>query len=120
MASCLVVVLHGEFGRRYPNVLARQERDFSSDVNQLANLRESAATLPQSPPRCYLRFMPKISHFECSRCKKTVPADRPQTLCPDCAGSLYVRYDLSAARGAARRDAIVKDAAGSAWPGIGR
>src|SRR5216684_2614104 len=62
--------------------------------------------LPLPVPRCYLRFMPKISHFECSRCKKKVPADKPQTLCPDCAGSLYVRYDLSGARGTARRDAI--------------
>src|SRR5256885_230565 len=64
--------------------------------------------------------MPKISHFECSRCKKTVSADKPQTLCPDCAGSLYVRYDLSAARGTARRNAIVTDAASSPWPGMWR
>src|SRR5256885_4692001 len=109
-----------DFGPRHLNVLARRARDFSSDVNRLASLSESAVNLPQSLPRCYLRFMPKISHFECSRCKKTVSADKPQTLCPDCAGSLYVRYDLSAARGTARRDAIAKDAASSPWPGMWR
>ncbi|HLZ13049.1 MAG TPA: threonine synthase [Candidatus Acidoferrum sp.] len=64
--------------------------------------------------------MPNISHFECSRCKKTIAADKPQTLCPDCAGSLYVRYDLSAARGAAKRDAIAGQAARSPWPGMWR
>src|SRR5215470_2632040 len=64
--------------------------------------------------------MPKISHFECSRCKKTVSAEKPRTLCPDCAGSLYVRYDLSAARGTAVRDAIVANAAKSLWPGMWR
>src|SRR5215467_10918847 len=64
--------------------------------------------------------MPKISHFECSRCKKTVPADKPQTVCPDCAGSLYVRYDLSSARGTAARDTIVAKAAGSPWLGMWR
>ncbi|MBS1842334.1 MAG: threonine synthase [Acidobacteria bacterium] len=64
--------------------------------------------------------MPKISHFECSRCRKSVPADKPQTLCPDCAGSLYVRYDLSPARGIAQREAIAADAAKSPWPGMWR
>ena len=64
--------------------------------------------------------MPKINHFECPRCKKTVPADKPQTVCPDCAGSLYVRYDLSSARGLAQRDAIYAEAARSPWPGMWR
>jgi threonine synthase len=64
--------------------------------------------------------MPKISHFECSRCKKSVAADRPQTLCPDCAGSLYVRYDLSSVRGLAQRDAIAIGAAASPWVGMWR
>jgi len=64
--------------------------------------------------------MPKISHFECSRCKKTVPADKPQTVCPDCAGSLYVRYDLSSARGTAVRDTIEANATGSSWLGMWR
>ena len=64
--------------------------------------------------------MPKISHFECSRCKKTIPADKPQTLCPDCAGSLYVRYDLSSARGTTVRNTIVGNAAASPWLGMWR
>src|SRR5215468_4531426 len=64
--------------------------------------------------------MPTISHFECSRCKKTVSAENPQTLCPDCAGALYVRYDLSTARGAVVRDAIAANAAKLPWPGMWR
>src|SRR5215470_8092584 len=64
--------------------------------------------------------MPKISNFECSRCKKNVDADRQQTLCPDCAGALYVRYDLSAAHGTAVRDSIAANAAKSPWPGMWR
>jgi threonine synthase len=40
--------------------------------------------------------MPSISSLECSRCHKHVSADIPQTVCPACASSLYVRYDLSA------------------------
>lgn len=39
--------------------------------------------------------MPNISGLECSLCRHTIPADIPQTVCPVCAGSLYVRYDLS-------------------------
>src|SRR5215831_5630661 len=64
--------------------------------------------------------MPTISHFACSRCGKTLPADRPQTLCPDCAGSLYVRYDLTPARGRAARDRIAASAADSPWLGMWR
>jgi threonine synthase len=40
--------------------------------------------------------MPSISSLECSRCHEHVSADTPQTVCPACAGSLYVRYYLSA------------------------
>jgi len=36
------------------------------------------------------------THLECSRCGEHAPADRPQTVCPKCAGSYYVRYDLGA------------------------
>ena len=39
--------------------------------------------------------MPPISSLECSRCHQHVSADQPQTVCPACAGTLYVRYDLS-------------------------
>ncbi len=46
--------------------------------------------------------MPPIASLECSRCHKHVSADQPQTVCPHCAGSLYVRYDLTAVDPSAR------------------
>lgn len=64
--------------------------------------------------------MPKIRELECSRCKATVPAETPQTLCPKCAGSLYVRYDLSRARGLATRDEIARDGEAGGWAGMWR
>jgi threonine synthase len=64
--------------------------------------------------------MPQIKHFECSRCHTIVSAEKPQTLCPNCAGSLYVRYDLSPLRGIAKRDIISKDSTSTAWPGMWR
>ncbi|MGC2706447.1 MAG: hypothetical protein WA361_18160, partial [Candidatus Acidiferrales bacterium] len=62
--------------------------------------------------------MPAIKHLECSRCKETVSAERPQTLCPKCKGAFYVRYDLTPLRGAGARDAVVLGAATSPWPGM--
>ena len=50
--------------------------------------------------------MPAITHLECSRCHSTFDPFTPQTVCTICAGSLYVRYDLSSAKGLAVRDAI--------------
>ncbi|MBV8205504.1 MAG: threonine synthase, partial [Acidobacteria bacterium] len=50
--------------------------------------------------------MAEITHFECSRCGERLPADRPQTLCPKDAGSLYARYDLEALRVHVSRDAV--------------
>ena len=64
--------------------------------------------------------MPAISHLECSRCHAAATADTPQTLCPRCAGALYVRYDLSAARGTAVRDRIATDAATAPSAGMWR
>ena len=64
--------------------------------------------------------MPKIKNLECSRCKKTVPADQPQTLCPECKGALYVRYDLSHLHGVSHRDKIAVDAAQHPWLGMWR
>ncbi|MBV8115094.1 MAG: threonine synthase [Silvibacterium sp.] len=46
--------------------------------------------------------MPAISSFECSRCHQHVSSDQPQAVCPACAGSLYVRYDLAKIDPAAR------------------
>ena len=37
-----------------------------------------------------------VTDLQCSLCGARVPADRPQTVCPACSGSLYVRYDLAA------------------------
>lgn len=51
--------------------------------------------------------MAKITHFECSRCGETVPADGPQSLCPKCQGPLYVRYDLKAIGKLFRPESVV-------------
>ncbi|MFY9801696.1 MAG: threonine synthase [Candidatus Acidiferrales bacterium] len=64
--------------------------------------------------------MPAIKHLECSRCKTTVSAETPQTLCPKCQGAFYVRYDLTPLRGVGARDAIVHGAANPPWPGMWR
>ena len=64
--------------------------------------------------------MPPFHHFECSRCNQDVPADTPQTICPQCAGSLYVRYDLRPLAGTVGRDAIAKAAAAVPWAGMWR
>ena len=64
--------------------------------------------------------MPSIKNLECSRCQAVLSAATPQTLCPRCTGSLYVRYDLQPLRGIAARDAIARDAAKSPWPGMWR
>jgi threonine synthase len=60
-----------------------------------------------------IEIMPAISSLECSRCHHHISADTPQTLCPLCAGSLYVRYDMEALKKSADRDAIVTKAAAS-------
>ena len=44
-----------------------------------------------------------ITSLECSRCHQHVSADVPRTVCPACAGSLYVRYDLEAVKRDAAR-----------------
>jgi threonine synthase len=58
-------------------------------------------------PVCYTpEFMAKITFLECSKCGERVSAAEPQTLCPTCAGSLYVRYDLAALKGKFTRESI--------------
>jgi threonine synthase len=64
--------------------------------------------------------MPKISHLECSRCHAHLSAEQPQTVCPQCAGALYVRYDLTPLRGITARQAIARDAANTTWSGLWR
>jgi threonine synthase len=69
---------------------------------------------------CYVERMPPIKNLECSRCRKSVSAQTPQTLCPECSGSLYVRYDLGPLHGTAARDAIAQQAAAEPWSGLWR
>src|ERR1700748_273369 len=64
--------------------------------------------------------MPQISHLECSRCHQHISVDTPQTLCPHCAGALYVRYDLSSAKGTAVRDRIATEAGTAPSAGMWR
>jgi threonine synthase len=57
--------------------------------------------------------MPAIASLECSRCHHHLSADTPQTLCPLCAGSLYVRYDMDSLKQTAKREDIATKAAAS-------
>jgi threonine synthase len=59
--------------------------------------------------------MPQIARLECSRCHAQLSADKPQTVCTQCAGALYVRYDLSSAQGTGVRDAIATSHALGMW-----
>lgn len=47
--------------------------------------------------------MAKIAFFECSRCGEHLSSGEPATVCPKCAGSLYVRYDMAALRKSTNR-----------------
>src|SRR6516164_4958063 len=49
--------------------------------------------------------MPKIASLECSRCQNQISANKYQTVCPKCAGALYVRYDVEALKKSAKRPA---------------
>jgi len=57
--------------------------------------------------------MPRIASLECSRCHHHVSAETPQTLCPICAGSLYVRYDMDELKRTACHGDITARAASS-------
>ena len=54
-----------------------------------------------------------IASLECTRCHHHISADTPQTLCPLCAGSLYVRYDMDLLKKTAKREEIAARAAAS-------
>ena len=62
--------------------------------------------------------MPTIKNLECSCRKETIFAETPQTLCPQCKGLRYVRYDLRHLHVTGSRDAIARDAARSPWAGM--
>ncbi|HKD72636.1 MAG TPA: threonine synthase [Candidatus Acidoferrum sp.] len=64
--------------------------------------------------------MAKITYFECSRCQSQFPVNGPRTVCPHCAGSLYVRYDLSALGGLARREEVSRGGSASEPAGMWR
>jgi threonine synthase len=64
--------------------------------------------------------MPNIAYLECSRCDSRLDPATPQTVCPKCAGALYVRYDLSPAKGIAARDAIGTAPQDRSWSGMWR
>jgi threonine synthase len=57
--------------------------------------------------------MAAIASLECSRCHHHLSPETPQTLCPLCAGSLYVRYDMDQLKKTAKRDEIAVRAASS-------
>jgi threonine synthase len=57
--------------------------------------------------------MAVIASLECSRCHHHISAETPQTVCPLCAGSLYVRYDMDQLKKTAKRDEIAARAASS-------
>jgi threonine synthase len=62
-------------------------------------------------PLKYHRVMPSIAYLECSRCQAHISAETAQSLCPQCAGALYVRYDMAALRQTAKRHEIAARAA---------
>jgi len=64
--------------------------------------------------------MPRIAFLECSRCHLHHDPATPQTVCSVCAGSLYVRYDLSASRGIAQRNLIGTSEQDKRWSGMWR
>jgi threonine synthase len=64
--------------------------------------------------------MPHIAFLECSRCHLHHDPATPQTVCSECSGTLYVRYDLSAAAGMATRDAIGTTEQDKRWSGMWR
>jgi len=47
--------------------------------------------------------MPSIAFLECSRCQNQISANQYQTVCPKCAGALYVRYDMNELKKTAKR-----------------
>ena len=55
--------------------------------------------------------MPQIASLECSRCHRHLSPDTPQTLCPLCAGALYVRYDMDALKRSTSREDPARGAA---------
>jgi threonine synthase len=64
--------------------------------------------------------MPKVAFLECSRCHLHHDPATPPTVCTACSGTLYVRYDLSAAKGLEARDRVGTTADDKRWSGMWR
>jgi threonine synthase len=64
--------------------------------------------------------MARIAFLECSRCRLHHDFTTPQTVCRECSGTLYARYDLSAAAGTRHRDAIGTSKQDKHWSGMWR
>jgi len=64
--------------------------------------------------------MPLIAFLECSRCHLHLDATTPQTVCTACSGTLYVRYDLSAAVSLKQRELVGKGDKDAGWSGMWR
>jgi len=64
--------------------------------------------------------MPQIAFLECSRCHLHLDAASPQTVCTQCSGTLYVRYDLSTAAGLTQRGLVGKLEQDGRWSGMWR
>jgi threonine synthase len=73
----------------------------------------SAAYAPKFKPLQYHGFMPSIASLQCSRCQAHFSAETPQSVCSQCGGVLFVRYDMAALRRSATRDEIQTRAAAS-------
>jgi threonine synthase len=61
-----------------------------------------------------------IAYFECSRCSTTFQPSPIPTVCEKCAGTLYVRYDLSKLKGLDARNSIEKNNDPYRWRGMWR
>src|ERR1700727_2514047 len=64
--------------------------------------------------------MANIAYFECSRCNTTFEPISTPTVCEKCAGTLYVRYELSKLKGIDARNSIGKDGDDRPWSGMWR
>jgi threonine synthase len=64
--------------------------------------------------------MTNIAYFECSRCSSTFQPVSIPTVCEKCAGTLYVRYELSKLKGLDARDSIEKGNDHHRWRGMWR
>lgn len=51
-----------------------------------------------------------ITHLQCSRCGETHPHSGVQTVCVNCGGTLFARYELEGVKSALRRDELSRRA----------